>query len=73
LGEADFNNESFFNLSVPEEIEGLPSGILNPRGTWSDGGEYDLQAARLVEMFRENFKQFAENVDPSIREQNPGG
>lgn len=72
LGKADFTNEPFFNLSVPEEVEGLPSEILNPRGTWTDGGEYDLQARRLVEMFRENFKQFAEHVDASIRAQNPG-
>lgn len=72
LGKADFNNEPFFNLSVPEKVEGLPSEILNPRGTWPDEGEYDLQAGRLVEMFRENFTQFAEHVDPSIREQNPG-
>ena len=73
LSKTKLNKEPNFNLSVPEKVEGLPSEILNPRGTWSDQGEYDLQAARLVKMFHENFKQFAEHVDPSIREQNPGG
>ena len=73
LGKVDFHSEPFFNLSIPKEVEGLPSEILNPRTTWADGGEYDLQAAKLVKMFRENFKQFAEYVDASIRDQNPGG
>ncbi|MDD3764779.1 MAG: phosphoenolpyruvate carboxykinase (ATP) [Nevskiales bacterium] len=44
------------NLKIPKECPGVPSDMLNPRDTWTDKDAYDAQAARLRDMFRENFK-----------------
>src|SRR5207249_655580 len=51
-----------FGVEVPLQVPGVPEGLLLPRGTWSDPAAYDAQAARLAQMFRENFAQFQDQV-----------
>ncbi|OGP83585.1 MAG: phosphoenolpyruvate carboxykinase (ATP) [Deltaproteobacteria bacterium RBG_13_65_10] len=51
-----------FGVEVPTACAGVPSEILDPRGTWRDPGAYDKQAQRLAELFRENFRQFESEV-----------
>ena len=63
--------EPFFGLSVPQAMQDVPSEVLNPRNTWSDPEAYDAQAQRLVGMFKENFKQFEENVSEEIKAAGP--
>ena len=67
LGSAPSRPEPWFGLAVPEGVEGVPSQILTPRGTWSDARAYDAQASRLVAMFAENFSTFEEGVAPEIK------
>ncbi|HEX7381715.1 MAG TPA: phosphoenolpyruvate carboxykinase (ATP) [Nevskiaceae bacterium] len=45
-----------FNLRIPTRCPGVDSHILNPRDTWADKQAYDAAAAKLREMFRQNFK-----------------
>ncbi len=52
-----------FGLHVPAEVPDVPSEVLNPRGTWADGTEYDVAAAKLAAMFRENFGRLEGQVD----------
>ena len=40
--------------------------MLNPRDTWDSPEEYDVQAAKLAQMFRDNFKQFEDGVSPEV-------
>ena len=47
--------EPIFGLHIPVAVPDVPAEVLDPRGTWSDGHEYDRQAARLRAMFEENF------------------
>jgi phosphoenolpyruvate carboxykinase (ATP) len=55
-----------FNVDVPVTVPGVPASVLQPRGTWSDGAEYDAQARRLAAMFTENFKAFEAEVDEAV-------
>lgn len=55
-----------FGVEVPETCPGVPDGLLNPRGSWSDPAAYDAQAAKLAAMFHENFKNFSEEVPEAV-------
>jgi phosphoenolpyruvate carboxykinase (ATP) len=66
LDDVATEQEPFFGLHVPLHCPDVPAHILNPRKTWDNRDEYDSQARRLAEMFRENFKQFAGQVTPEV-------
>jgi len=56
---------------VPVAVPGVDNAILDPRGTWADPADYDRTAAKLVELFVENFAQFADQVDEGVRQAAP--
>ena len=47
---------------------GLSNLVLS---TWADKGDYDRTAAKLVDLFVENFAEFAEHVDEGVRQSGP--
>ena len=71
LGDAEFRTDANFGFDVPVEVPGVDTAILDPRETWADKVEYDATAARLVDLFNENFAQFAEHVDEGVRQAAP--
>jgi len=73
LDDAATRRDPVFGLEVPRVIEGVPRQILEPRSTWSDRDAYDRAAARLADMFVENFQQFAEEAGPEIAAAGPRG
>lgn len=60
-----------FGLEVPSRVPDVPSKVLNPRETWEDPDAYDRQAARLAQMFTDNFRQFADRVSEAVLEAGP--
>jgi phosphoenolpyruvate carboxykinase (ATP) len=58
--------DPIFGLHVPTECPDVPPGTLRPRDTWSDPAAYDAQADRLLQMFAENFAQFAGDVSSTV-------
>ena len=60
-----------FGIAVPESVPGVPSEVLQPRGTWDDPKVYDEQAKKLAQMFIDNFKQFQDEVEPDVRAAGP--
>ena len=60
-----------FGLDIPLACEGVPSELLDPRTTWRDPDAYDAKARELAAAFRENFTQFAQDVDPAVIEAEP--
>lgn len=71
LDDVETIEEPHFGFAIPKHIEGVPQDVLNPRNTWEDKEAYDTQAAKLVSMFIENFKQFEDGASTEIREAGP--
>lgn len=65
-----FRKDPNFGFDVPVELPGV-TNILDPRSTWDDKAEYDRTAAKLVDLFIENFAQFADQVDEGVRQAAP--
>lgn len=71
LKDAQFRKDANFGFQVPVSVPGVDDSILDPRSTWADKDEYDRTAARLVDLFVENFAQFADHVDEGVRQAGP--
>jgi phosphoenolpyruvate carboxykinase (ATP) len=66
LARAEIRIDPHFGFRVPMAVPGVDSHILDPRQTWSDQAAYDIQAARLVAMFRENFRKYEAHVGADV-------
>jgi phosphoenolpyruvate carboxykinase (ATP) len=71
LKNVEFRKDPNFGFDVPVSVPGVDTSILDPRGTWADPAEYDAVAAKLVDLFVENFAQFADQVDEGVRQAAP--
>ena len=71
LKNVEFRKDPNFGFEVPVSVPGVDSKLLDPRSTWSDPVEYDAMAAKLVDLFVENFAQFADQVDEGVRQAAP--
>ena len=71
LNHAEFRKDPNFGFDVPVSVPGVDSNILDPRSTWADKDAYDRTAAKLVDLFVENFTEFAEHVDHGVRQAGP--
>ncbi len=67
LAEASFTADPNFGVLVPDACPGVPTEVLNPRNTWSDGAAYDTQARDLTRRFENNFQQFESQVDDKVK------
>jgi phosphoenolpyruvate carboxykinase (ATP) len=71
LSFSEMRTDQYFGFLVPVALENVKSEILDPRETWSDKDAYDMQAIKLVGMFRENFKKFSAHVGKEVRDAAP--
>jgi phosphoenolpyruvate carboxykinase (ATP) len=71
LNDAEFKKDPNFGFEVPVAVPGVETKLLDPRGAWADGVEYDKTAQELVRKFIDNFAQFAEHVDESVLQAAP--
>jgi phosphoenolpyruvate carboxykinase (ATP) len=67
LNGSEFRKDENFGFDVPVNAPGVPDLLLNPRRTWDKPDSYDRQAARLVQMFSENFKQYLPYIDDDVK------
>ncbi len=58
IEKAEFDILPVFNLTIPKELPGVNTNVLNPRNTWEDKNAYDMQLQKLAEMFIQNFKRY---------------
>jgi phosphoenolpyruvate carboxykinase (ATP) len=71
LKNAEFRKDLNFGFDVPVAVPGVDTAILDPRGTWADPADYDRTAAKLVDLFVENFAQFETQVEEGVRQAAP--
>jgi phosphoenolpyruvate carboxykinase (ATP) len=73
LEHVTYELDPIFNVYVPTTCPGVPSNILKPRNTWTDGDAYDKQARQLAQLFVDNFSKFLEDMPKEIGEAGPRG
>jgi phosphoenolpyruvate carboxykinase (ATP) len=71
LKNAEFRKDPNFGFDVPVAVPGVDEAILDPRSTWANPADYDAMAARLVDLFVQNFAEFAPHVDEGVRQAGP--
>ncbi len=71
LNNVEFRKDPNFGFEVPVAVPGVDNSILDPRSTWADKGDYDRTAAKLVDLFVENFAEFAPHVEEGVRQAGP--
>ena len=74
----DFDNvemvtDAEFGFSIPTRCPGVPDDILIAKNTWEDKAGYDEVKAKLINLFRDNFKSFEAQVNPAIVDAGPKG
>ena len=71
LAEVGYRMDELFGFTVPLEIPGVESRLLDPRSTWRDPEAYDRKARELARMFRDNFAQFELDAGEAVAAAGP--
>ncbi len=58
LNDGEFYTDQHFGFPVPVAVKGVDRSLWRPQETWSDKKAFDVTAAKLVQMFRDNFANF---------------
>ncbi len=66
IKKCEFENFDKFNLSIPKELEGVETKLLNPINTWNDKNQYLAARDKLANMFVENFNRY-EDVEEGVQ------
>lgn len=61
INDAPTKKIPFFDFEVPTELEGVDSGILDPRDTYADAAEWEEKAKDLAGRFIKNFDKYTTN------------
>lgn len=63
IEETEKHTLPIFNVSVPLNLPGVDSAILDPRNTYADPQEWQQKAEKLAKLFVENFVKFTNNEE----------
>ena len=67
LAEVEFRKDANFGFEVPCTAPGVAEVLLDPRRTWDNPEAYDRQAAKLMQMFSDNFEQYLPFIDDDVK------
>jgi phosphoenolpyruvate carboxykinase (ATP) len=71
LAQANFADEPFFGLAIPDAVNGVPNDVLDPKKTWSDPAAYDAKANKLAGLFIGNFRTYESGVSDEVVKAGP--
>jgi phosphoenolpyruvate carboxykinase (ATP) len=71
LDEVEYVVDERFGFEIPTTCPGVPSEILIPKKTWTDGEAYDATADKLATMFNQNFKRYSDGVSDAVNASSP--
>ncbi|MFH2054915.1 MAG: phosphoenolpyruvate carboxykinase [bacterium] len=71
LDDVEYRTDPLFGFEVPTSCPGVPKEVLNPRDTWADPEAYDKQAARLAQLFVDNFREFEDQASEEVKAAGP--
>lgn len=66
-----FEKDPLFGFMIPKACEGVPNELLNPKNSASDKSQYEARARKLANDFKENFKQFKDQVSREVLDAMP--
>ena len=61
IEKAETKTIPYFNFSVPTELPGVDTNILDPRNTYADASQWEEKAKDLADRFVKNFVKFTGN------------
>ena len=67
LATGQFRRDPNFGFEVPIAVADVDPRLLDPRQTWANQADYDLQAQKLVGMFAANFGQYLPHIDADVK------
>ncbi len=59
--------DPYFGVSIPTAVPSVPTEILTPKNTWSDKGDFEKMAKKLVDLFGKNFSQYESFASEAIK------
>ena len=66
LADVEYITDPIFGLAVPTSCPDVPSEVLVPKNTWTDKAAYDKQAAKLAQLFINNFEKYKDGSSEAI-------
>jgi phosphoenolpyruvate carboxykinase (ATP) len=63
LEHVNYRTLPVFNLNIPESLQGIDSGLLNPRNLWANPDDWEKAARELADRFIRNFENFTDNEE----------
>ena len=66
LDNVETTKDAIFGVAIPKQVPGVPTEVLQPRNTWTNGAAYDEKAKFLARLFVENFKKYEAGVSKEI-------
>ena len=61
IDKAETKQIPYFNFAVPTKLQGVDTGILDPRDTYADPSDWDKKAEDLASRFIKNFVKYESN------------
>jgi len=71
LDDVEYYTDPIFGIQVPKSCPDVPNSVLFPANSWPSKDEYNNKYRQLAARFIDNFKKFAQDCPPEIRESGP--